>query len=64
MADSDYRKESRRVLVVDDDPTIRELMQFGLEDEGYSVITADAGSSLYFCLSGAWSALSGNRARR
>jgi PAS domain S-box-containing protein len=40
------------VLVVDDDPNIRELMQFGLEDEGYSVLTAPNGQAALDVLGG------------
>ena len=32
-----------KILVVDDEPTIRELAQIILQDEGYSVITAENG---------------------
>ena len=35
----------RTVLVVDDDPDIRDLVQFGLEDEGYRVLTAPHGQA-------------------
>ena len=33
------------VLVVDDDPDIRDFVQFGLEDEGYRVLTASHGQA-------------------
>ena len=33
------------VLVVDDDQDIRDLVQLGLEDEGYSVLTAPNGKA-------------------
>ena len=34
----------RRVLVVDDDPSIRLLLTFGLQDEDYTVRTASNGT--------------------
>src|SRR5918911_1882485 len=37
--------ERPTVLVVDDDPDIRELVQLGLEDEGYRVVTAAHGQA-------------------
>ena len=36
---------SRHILVVDDEPDIRSLVQEILEDEGYSVTTADGGEA-------------------
>jgi DNA-binding NtrC family response regulator len=36
---------SRHILVVDDEPDIRSLVQEVLEDEGYSVATADGGEA-------------------
>jgi CheY-like chemotaxis protein len=41
VADSDYRKESRRVLVVDDDDGLREVVTAVLQDEGYQVASLD-----------------------
>ena len=35
----------RTVLVVDDDPDIRDLVQLGLEEEGYRVLTAPHGQA-------------------
>ena len=35
----------RTVLVIDDDPDIRDLVQLGLEDEGYRVLTAPHGQA-------------------
>jgi hypothetical protein len=35
----------RRVLVVDDDPSIQLLVTFGLQDEGYEVRAASNGTS-------------------
>lgn len=32
---------SQRVLVVDDDPSIRELVAEALEEDGYEVLTAE-----------------------
>jgi DNA-binding NtrC family response regulator len=37
-------KKQRGILVVDDDPTIRETLQAILEQEGYSVETAENGA--------------------
>lgn len=34
-----------RILVVDDEPTIREVVRMNLEAEGYEVVTADTGES-------------------
>lgn len=34
---------ARRVLVVDDDPTIRQFIQMALEGDGYEVTTAEHG---------------------
>ena len=36
---------SERVLVVDDDDTIRELVQMALADEGYDVVSAPHGAA-------------------
>ncbi len=36
---------SRHILVVDDEPDIRSLVQEILEDEGYTVTTADGGEA-------------------
>jgi len=36
---------SRPVLVIDDDDSIRELVQMALRDEGYDVLTAQHGSA-------------------
>jgi len=35
---------SRHILVVDDDPGIRDMVAFALEDEGYDVVTAANGA--------------------
>lgn len=37
----------KRVLVVDDDPTILESIQYLLEDEGYQVVTSTDGKLLH-----------------
>jgi len=36
---------AKPILLVDDDPTIREFISIVLEDEGYSVVTATNGAS-------------------
>jgi len=41
MADRDSRKERRRVLVVDDDQGLREVVTATLTDEGYQVTSLD-----------------------
>jgi DNA-binding response OmpR family regulator len=35
--------KKKRVLIVDDDPALRRLLQFGLEKAGYETLTADHG---------------------
>ena len=35
--------ESQQILIVDDDQAIREMVEYALADEGYSVLTADNG---------------------
>jgi DNA-binding NtrC family response regulator len=42
---------NRRVLIVDDDPQIRNALELALVREGYEVITADGGDSAYAVLS-------------
>jgi two-component system, chemotaxis family, chemotaxis protein CheY len=37
--------DAATVLIVDDDPDIRDFVQFGLEDEGYRVLTAPDGQA-------------------
>ncbi len=44
--------EPTEILVVDDDPEIRETMRFALEDEGYSVTDAEDGESALQMLRG------------
>ncbi len=41
----------RAVLVVDDEPDIRSLLQEILEDEGYAVSTADTAAAAQACVS-------------
>ena len=43
-------QEKPYILVVDDEPAIRELIQDILEDEGYHVTTAENGDSARKCL--------------
>jgi len=38
-------KEQKKILVVDDDPQLRRLMELTLRREGYDVITADTGTT-------------------
>jgi DNA-binding response OmpR family regulator len=33
----------KRILIIDDDPALRRLLQFGLERAGYATVTADHG---------------------
>src|ERR671932_1263881 len=39
--------DPRTVLIVDDDPDIRDFVQLGLEDEGYRVLTAPHGQAAF-----------------
>jgi len=41
---------TRRLLVVDDDATIREMLQMVLESEGYEVVTAPHGKAAFALL--------------
>ena len=41
---TEHRLETTRVLVVDDDPDIRELMVIALESEGAAITTAEDGN--------------------
>ena len=44
MAEKDlHKKKNIKILVVDDESNIREVLQDFLENEGYEVITADSG---------------------
>jgi two-component system, chemotaxis family, chemotaxis protein CheY len=43
--DLDDQSRTSRVLVVDDDESIRELICLALEDEGYEVLTAPEGAA-------------------
>jgi two-component system response regulator MprA len=45
MESSASVSEPIQILVVDDDPEIRETMRFALEDEGYTVVDAEDGAS-------------------
>ena len=40
------------ILVVDDEPDIRELVREILEDEGYQVAVAENGEAAKICLAG------------
>jgi|SaaInlStandDraft_7_1057024.scaffolds.fasta_scaffold307240_1 DNA-binding NtrC family response regulator len=35
----------KRILIIDDEPDILEMLSFILEDEGYDVLTANSGNS-------------------
>ncbi|HEX2942693.1 MAG TPA: response regulator, partial [Rhodopila sp.] len=39
-----------RVLLVDDDPIVRDVLRLSLEDAGYSVLTAENGAAALVCL--------------
>jgi CheY-like chemotaxis protein len=41
---------TRRLLVVDDDPTIREMLEMVLDSEGYEVVTAQHGKAAFALL--------------
>jgi len=41
-----------KILVVDDEPNIREVLQSFLENEGYEVFTADSGATTFSVLEG------------
>jgi CheY-like chemotaxis protein len=43
-----------RVLVVDDDPSLREMLAFILESEGYEVARARDGAEAVACLADGW----------
>lgn len=43
-----------RVLVVDDDPSLREMLAFILESEGYEVARARDGAEAVACLVSGW----------
>jgi CheY-like chemotaxis protein len=45
------RTRDGRILVVDDDPAIVEIVQVFLESEGYGVVTAHDGQQALVCLS-------------
>lgn len=42
--------ETKRILVVDDELDLREIIQFNLENEGYEVLTAASGEEALECL--------------
>src|SRR4051812_31732697 len=37
------RSEEHRILVVEDDPTMTDMLRILLEDSGYSILTAESG---------------------
>ena len=52
MTQTPLRADTRTVLIVDDDPDIRDLVQLALEDESYRVLSAPHGQAALELLRG------------